>query len=696
MDLNYLLTCKKEKLIPTFAKPKLSIGGGEHLRLKIAKLVIGTEIKNKHAKKRTLRREIKDLNRKIESKLGLLSYNALKYRISREVSKKKKKWTVTHDKKLNNLRSVKERNDVNAKESETKTLPTVIHNFSNYVLSDEEVRVLSKTLDHYIPTATNGKSKRIQVEFERFYNEILFNADNLNMDQKLYLKTSFLNTFNSYSKVKVKLDDKSLIDGLYKNDKIVVLRQDKGRGVVIMNKTDYVRKCECFLSGPEFEMLPNDPTKTFQTQVQNVLRKMKDKFTTTEYKQLYPSASQPGLFFGMAKVHKLKDAQADVKDLPLRPVISNIGTATYHISKHLAKLLSPLTKSEHNIVSTKDFINKLKKMKIKSGYKMVSLDVVSLFTSVPLDYTINVILDKVYKERKIETKLSRDELRSLLELCTKKMHFSFNNKIYKQTNGVTMGSPLGPVIANIFMVNLEEMMIPRLSDKMSAWYRYVDDTFTFVKEDEIESVQETLNMFHDDIKFTYESETDHTLSFLDVSITRRADGKFDTTVYRKKTDSSIYINWDAFATRQWKIGTLKGLFRRAFLVCSTNKALKREISYLKRVFTKTNGYPSKIVNKTLFEIRRTYNESVQPEQPDNSPIEQPNSENAEVTPYMCLPYKGTDGERVVRDFKRSLRNVLPSKIKPRFLYKGTKLGTFFSVKDKVDKVHQSNLVYVYT
>ena len=141
-------------------------------------------------------------------------------------------------------------------------------------------------------------------------------------------------------------------------------------------------------------MLQNDPTKTFQTNVQNTLRKMKKKFTKAEYKQLYPSASQPGLFFGLAKVHKLKDGQTDVKDLPLRPVISNIGTTTYQVSKHLAKLLSPLTKSKQNIESTKDFINKLKRMKIQEGYKMVSLDVVSLFSSVPLDYTINVILQR--------------------------------------------------------------------------------------------------------------------------------------------------------------------------------------------------------------------------------------------------------------------------------------------------------------
>ena len=438
-------------------------------------------------------------------------------------------------------------------------------------------------------------------------------------------------------------------------------------------------KCERFLGGSEFQKLSNDPTKTFQTQVQNILRKMKDKFTKTEYKQLYPSASQPGLFFGLAKIHKLKDSQADVSDLPLRPVISNIGTATYQISKHLAKILSPLTKSEFNIESTKDFIVKLKKMKIQSGYKMVSFDVVSLFTSVPLDYTINVILDKVYKDKRINTKFSRDEMHALLDLCTKKMHFSFNGKIYKQTNGVAMGSPLGPVIANIFMVHLEEMLIPGLSDRLSSWYRYVDDTFTFIKEGEIENIQAILNNFHESIKFTYESETDNMISFLDVNVTRKMDGTFDTAVHRKKTDKSIYINWDAFTTRQWKIGTLKGLFQRAFLVCSTNKALKKEISYLKHVFIKTNGYPSKIVNNTLHEVRQKCSKDEQSNDSIETTDNHSDKEELELKPFICLPYRGCAGEKLIKGFKKELREILPQNFKPRFTYKGTKL-----VRERID------------
>ena len=70
------------------------------------------------------------------------------------------------------------------------------------------------------------------------------------------------------------------------------------------------------------------------------------------------------------------------------------------------------------------------------------------------------------------------------------------------------------------MSHLEEKMVPQLTGKMSSWYRYVDDTFTFIKEGEAENVKETLNKFPIDIKFTYESESDGSISFLDVKVNR--------------------------------------------------------------------------------------------------------------------------------------------------------------------------------
>ena len=74
-------------------------------------------------------------------------------------------------------------------------------------------------------------------------------------------------------------------------------------------------------------------------------------------------------------------------------------------------------------------------------------------------------------------------MKELLFLCTKNVHFTFNNQIYIQLDDVAMGSPLGPVLANIFMVELETSVIPNLNDKIKLWKRFVDDTFFFSKSE---------------------------------------------------------------------------------------------------------------------------------------------------------------------------------------------------------------------
>ena len=91
---------------------------------------------------------------------------------------------------------------------------------------------------------------------------------------------------------------------------------------------------------------------------------MKSKLTIDEYKQLYPSGSSPGKFYGTAKIHKLSNNDS-VDKLPIRPIISNIGTATYHlVAKYLSKLISPLSISEYTVSSTKDFVQNVQTIKV--------------------------------------------------------------------------------------------------------------------------------------------------------------------------------------------------------------------------------------------------------------------------------------------------------------------------------------------
>ena len=136
---------------------------------------------------------------------------------------------------------------------------------------------------------------------------------------------------------------------------------------------------------------------------------------------------------------------------------------------------------------------------------MISFDMKSILTNVPLDKTIDFVLRKVYDEKKIQTNIPKTVLKELQYLCTKQLHFTFNNNIYIQCDGVAMGSPLGPLIANIFMTSLEEDLIPTLKSCLCNWKQCVNDMHAYVESTKVEYISNKLNNYHQNINFTLKS-----------------------------------------------------------------------------------------------------------------------------------------------------------------------------------------------
>ena len=232
------------------------------------------------------------------------------------------------------------------------------------------------------------------------------------------IKTKLRNTCKKYSKVKVSYKHRKVVLELSKKENIVILKPDKGRGVVVMYKHKYMEKCMSFLTTKQFKQVDSNLTKTLESKVQRSLRKLKSKLSRYEYKKLYPTGSSPEKFYGTAKLHKFP-TNGKIDDLPIRPIVSNTNAAIYQLAKHLSKVLSPLRESEHNIKSTKDFIRQTKKEHTPAGYEMVSFAVKSLFTDVPLDQTIDIILRRIYDHKDLETPITKSEMKEMLALCTK-------------------------------------------------------------------------------------------------------------------------------------------------------------------------------------------------------------------------------------------------------------------------------------
>ena len=103
----------------------------------------------------------------------------------------------------------------------------------------------------------------------------------------------------------------------------------------------------------------------------------------------------------------------------------------------------------------------------------------SLFTNIPLEETINMCVDKLFENNTKVNNLTKESFRSLLELATLESLFIFNGKYYKQKDGVAMGSPFGPTLANVFLCHFEEQWMSDcpIDYKPISYRRYVDDTF---------------------------------------------------------------------------------------------------------------------------------------------------------------------------------------------------------------------------
>ena len=127
-----------------------------------------------------------------------------------------------------------------------------------------------------------------------------------------------------------------------------------------------------------------------------------------------------------------------------------------------------------------------------------------------------------------------------------------------------------------------------------------------------------------------------------------------------------------------------------------------EIKHLKKVFKERNGYPSRVIYECIEDVRRKIeqeanaeNDPTNEEESRSGGPEDATGEAREIKPLICLPFKGKEGDKILGQFKNALAKALPADVKPRFAYKGRKVGSYFRVKDPVPEEHESNLVYAF-
>lgn len=155
-----------------------------------------------------------------------------------------------------------------------------------------------------------------------------------------------------------------------------------------------------------------------------------------------------------------------------------------------------------------------------------------------------------------------------------------------------MGSPLAPILANIFVGNLENKFKAEINSLSEAYFRYVDDTCVVCDSfEQMEKLRDVLNSKHKNIYFSLEKECNGELPFLDVLIMRPHSPDFKTTtkVFRKPSWSGQFLHFHSFVPIQYKIGLIRSLFDRSRKICSSD-FLTDEFKFLTQTLLK-NGYP---------------------------------------------------------------------------------------------------------
>ena len=294
---------------------------------------------------------------------------------------------------------------------------------------------------------------------------------------------------------------------------------------------------------------------------------------------------------GLSKIHK--------KDVLLHSILSTTGSARHQLAKWLTSLLQPvLQKLSPNCVSDSfTFVKKVRKFTFSSSSVFLcSFDISSLFTNVPLAETIEICADALYNDDSMAPSFPRNIFVELMQLATSSVEFSFNNNMHRQIDGVAMGSPLGPALANIF-VGYQEAKLFNIAKRPLVYFRYVDDTFAvFNNEEDCNTFFIQLNSLHLSLRFTYEKESNYFLPFLDV-VVKRHDSKFLTSVYRKPTFTGQYLRWNSFSPQKRKINLIGTLVCRAFMICSKSK-LDQVLGKICSILLE-NGYPERAINSAF-------------------------------------------------------------------------------------------------
>lgn len=461
---------------------------------------------------------------------------------------------------------------------------------------------------------------------------------------------------------------------------LLVLKSDKGAVTVLITKQHYHDLSMSILEdASSYKILARDPTCTIQQKANKLISKIKSggmiedslarKFT------IYNSI--PPKFYGLPKIHK--------DPVKLRPIISSIDSPTSGVSQLITDVLTRAYSidNEYYIKDSFQFSSLMNNRQIPANYVLVSLDVVSLFSNIPLYLAIRCI-EKKWESINTHCNIDKATFLELIKFVFDNTYFSYNNQFYKQILGTPMGGQCSPIIALYVMDELLDSCIPQLSFPLPFIKKYVDDLICAVPEDKVDEILNTFNAYDRHIQFTVEKENeDNSIPFLDTTVIRSTNGTLKLNWYLKPTSSGRYMNYMSSVSTRMKTNLVLGLKNRIHKISHPDFYRSNQDRLLRLLLD--NSYPKHLLNKLI------YSAIINPAEGrghDLVEVEADANVAEENRPpsFGILPNIGGLTPKLIEALKPTNKKIAVKNMK-------TTGSAFSKTKDKTDLMMMSNVVY---
>ena len=446
-----------------------------------------------------------------------------------------------------------------------------------------------------------------------------------------------------------------------------------------MKKSDYHEKMDKIIRLPQFEKYEKPrknaihPVLKEEERVKGILKTLLEEGKIDEalYEQIRPRGSQPARLYGLAKVHK--------NNIPVRPVLSMPSSAYHGVAEFVAKCLSIVPECKIN-ASTKLICDDLRPVILKEDEEIISFDVVSLYTNVPVMEAIEVCTDLLFALPPDQRpSIEKDTFITLAKIASCDVLMSTHDGYYRQIDGLAMGSPPAPHLANGWLSRYD----PVIKGESRLYYRYMDDILKEEKRDNVDRKLHEINSLHANLKFTVEREQNHQLPVLDMKICHDpVSGRLVSTWYNKPTDTGLIMNFHALAPKRYKRSVVSGFIYRIHRACSTWELFHESLEKAKRILER-NQYPPAFYEPIIKQALEAIIGAPPSLTPDSQPPTNPKSERIPI----MVQYRG----KCTESFARALHKVNAPCVVVMTL---RKLKTVLpSLKPAVEKMIRSGVVY---